>query len=405
MKKALTSFSVYDATIAFPTAFFLFIFMDLGVDATYLSYMYLLNLILIIILEFPTGIISDRYGRKASMIVSNLCFSVSYILVLNAGSPLFVLAHFVFTSLAITTRSGSQHSWMQEFTQNQKDHHAAFQKFEFYGLIGRLLGSLFGVLVYFLTENYAFSICVLLLMYTVSTVLLIRLEETHEPQPDSPFKEAIEVTVGYVNRNKGASIASILTLGSIYILSLPIYMYYPVSAEVYFSGNRSNAIIGVGFIFAAMCLVGIIFTKLTQKLIEHTPDKIGLISFIVGTLLTAFSPLIFIAYINNSGLTIFVLPVICSGVFTVLRTLSNSILTDSIRDVGEENNMSTLMSMFSAIGTIVFSLFYLVVNMATDQNDYGRLILHYVVILPCSLITAVSLLTLTFGCRRKSNEY
>ena len=127
MKRAITSFSIYDATIAFPTAFFLFIFMDLGIDAIFLSYMYLLNLVLIILLEFPTGIISDRYGRKISMIVSNICFAVSYIFVLNADSYIFVLAHFVFTSLAITTRSGSQHSWMQEFTQKQGDHHAGFQ--------------------------------------------------------------------------------------------------------------------------------------------------------------------------------------------------------------------------------------------------------------------------------------
>jgi len=261
MKRAITSFSIYDATIAFPTAFFLFIFMDLGIDAIFLSYMYLLNLVLIILLEFPTGIISDRYGRKISMIVSNICFAVSYIFVLNADSYIFVLAHFVFTSLAITTRSGSQHSWMQEFTQKQGDHHAGFQKFEYYGLLGRLAGSTFGVVVFFITESYLLSISILLLMYVTSTILFIRLEEDHIPKPHEPFTKSLKITFTYASRFKKKSIACILTLGSVFILSLPIYMYYPVSAEFYFSGDRVNSVIGVGFVFATMCLIGILSPK------------------------------------------------------------------------------------------------------------------------------------------------
>lgn len=146
------------------------------------------------------------------------------------------------------------------------------------------------------------------------------------------------------------------------------------------------------------------FTKITQNFIESAPERLGQISLLAGAFLAAFSPLILGAYVLNYGFLLFILPVICSGIFTVLRTLANSIVTDSIRSSGEENNMSTLMSMFSALGTIIFSLFYLIVNLSTDQNDYGRLILHYVVILPCSLITAISLFTLTYRKRRKLNE-
>lgn len=387
-------FAFYDATIAFPTAFFLYIFVELGVNPTLLSYMFLVNIILIILLEYPTGIIADRYGRKTSMIVSNICFAMSYLAALYSYFNVFLVLHFILTSIAITCRSGSQTSWLQEFTQKSANHHADFQKFEKYGLYGRLLGCVVGMCVYFATYSYYGSVMVLLLFYAISSYLFAKLPEAHCHKKDKHLLHSITETIAYTKAHYAKAIMLTLILGSVFILSLPIYMYYPILVEQYFKGDLKASILAVGSLFVCMCLVGIYLTKLTQRYIEKNPNSAHAVTIFISVLLALISPVIWLSvYLNVEGVLL-ILPVICSGLFTVIRTLVNSIITDMLKKDNVESEMSTLMSMFSALGSIVFSIIYFIIILFTKGNEYEIFIQHYAWILPCALITVAAIFKL-----------
>ena len=395
MKKVYFSIFTYDVKIAFPTAFFMYIFMDYGVDATLLSTMYLVNMVLILLLEYPTGILTDYLGRKRAMILSNVLFAFSYIFVLFVANTIFVIFHFIFTSLAIALRSGSFPSWLQEFSQSTGNHHREFQKFELFGLWGRLLGCIGGFLTYYFTGSYKVSIVVLMMLYCLTTFLFNNLDEHHNASHLNHFSADFSNSLAYFRSDYVKGILLIMNSGSIFLLSLPIYMYYPVNVDLYFEGNRMLCVLGVALMFVAMCLVGLLLTKVTQEFIAKNESNIHRAAVVSGLLLFLASPMMYYSYRTGHNLVILVLPVLCSGFYTILRTLSLSTITNIIKLDKKEQHMSSIMSMYSALGMALFCLYYLLINIFTQKDSFDRFIEHYVLILPIALLSALSVYILS----------
>jgi MFS family permease len=403
----------YDATICFPTAFFFYIFIDSGANAGLIAFLYLLVMFMIMILEVPTGFIADVIGRKNTMIVSNICFALAYICVLFSPDFFFIISYFIFYAFALAFRSGSLSSWLQEFSQKTANHHAEFQKFALYSLAGRMFGSSLGFAVFFLSGSYNVSIAILVLMYLLSIVLFKMLREDHKAKPDVSNQDIINDNIdkkhkdfknslNYIRAFGGQFVILSLISGAIFILSLPIYLYYPVHIDLLFQGNnRLSASFVVQLSFLSILVLGYFLTAYTKKILLNKSSHLKRLSVIYGMLLGSISILMYYSYKYELLYILVILPIICSALFNVLRTTSESISTDMIKKSGYEKNMSTIISLQSALGNIVFGLYYLMLNYAISLQGYGKIILLYIYILPVAFILTI-LITLMLD--RKSTQ-
>lgn len=105
----------------------------------------------IVLFEVPTGMLADRYGRKASFVVSCFVYSVSMFLYYKSGSfAMFVLAE-VLGAIAASFYSGAFEAWMVDSVMHQ-DSKFDFEKvFVVSGILdnlglalGTVLGAYFG---------------------------------------------------------------------------------------------------------------------------------------------------------------------------------------------------------------------------------------------------------------------
>lgn len=108
-----------------------------------------------VILEVPTGVIADFFGRKISLALGALIASVSALVYASYPSlPIFILGEFLF-ALALALHSGADHAFIFDSLKADKKSHLANKtvgRFESSGLLamaaaaplGSIIGGLFG---------------------------------------------------------------------------------------------------------------------------------------------------------------------------------------------------------------------------------------------------------------------
>lgn len=387
--KPYSALLMYDFAVAFSTSFFLYIFIDNNINSATLSNLYLFNLIFIFILEIPTGYIADSIGRKKTMILSNTCFIASYIVLIFL--PKYIILHFVFTTFALCFRSGSLSSWLQEFAHNSGNQAAEFQKFAIYRFIGRLLGSSFGCIAFIILKDYFYLIILVIIGYTISIFLFYKLPEEHTTHKHTA-KSHINSTLVYIKYFPIQFILLTLVVGAIFVLSLPIFMYYPAHINLLFGDQvRINSVITVQISFVIMCIVGYLLSIYAKRILTKNSSKLGYLSLLFGGILGAISVVMYYFYKMEYYVLLVILPIICSGLFGVIQTLAESTNTNIIKQAGYEGSMSTIMSIQSGFGMLVFSAYYFIVNSIITGPEYSRMVLIYILILPISFIVALSL--------------
>lgn len=388
--KPYISIFLYNASVAFPTSFSLYIFIDSGVSASLIAYLFVITLIGNIFLSTPIGLIADFIGRKKNMIISNFCFIFTYICALFFPNLTFVLGYFIFYAFALSFRNVSLNSWLQEFSQKTNNHHAEFHKFTMYSLVGSIIGSSAGLLIFSVSKSYFISIIVLLVMYLLSAFLFGKLNEDHLSNSKKNKTGAINNTVAYIKQSPLLFIVLSLITGSVFILSLPIYLYYPAHIDMLFgSQNRLQSAILVQIFFIIMCLSGYFLSRYTNKKLLKNTSNLKVLSIFYGFLLGSISLLMYYTYKNSFLYVLATLPIVCSTLFTVLRTTSESISTNIIKKLGFEKNMSTITSLQSAFGNIIFGLYYILLNFVITLQGYDKIILLYTAILPVAFVLSL----------------
>ncbi|MEK3789381.1 MFS transporter [Paenibacillus sp. FSL K6-1230] len=85
-----------------------------GLSLEMANYLLVILFLSVFLLEVPTGAISDKYGRKISMLLGLVCFMIySVLFVMSEDMWLLMIAQ-VFGGLAICLQSGSLESWVVE---------------------------------------------------------------------------------------------------------------------------------------------------------------------------------------------------------------------------------------------------------------------------------------------------
>ncbi len=235
---------------------FLAFYIDAGLSFKYLMYAQAFYTICIFLLEIPSGIIADYFGRKKTLIVATIlnAFAV-YLYALTNNFWVFLIAEF-FWALSFVLFSGTDEALVYDTLRNVDDVHKSktvFGRLESFSSFGVLIATpLGGILASLLSPKIVMYLMVF--PYVIAFLIVITLKEAKIENPVSwdyyfkNYKSELKLLISNL-----ALFKLIINLVAIQVLIYPIIWIYQ---EVFTELNLS--LFYMGFIYSAWLILAII---------------------------------------------------------------------------------------------------------------------------------------------------
>ncbi|MCY9581307.1 MULTISPECIES: MFS transporter [Paenibacillus] len=206
------------------TTLILFI-LSKGYSLQIANNLFIVLFVSIMILEIPTGIIADRFGRKKSVVLGFLCYLIYSLIFLAADNIYFLILAQLFGALATCLQSGALESWVVDNSEESIDHIFATSNSIMY-----IAGFICGILGAFLANIY-FGLPWIISIFTNIILLLLSIIVMKENRW-SPHT---------VENNKTFSVKSIFQNSKNIILSeKSLWIIFLVGIFVNFSNSAAN---------------------------------------------------------------------------------------------------------------------------------------------------------------------
>lgn|SRR3989344_134165 len=167
--------SFVSSLLFFAPAFFIIYFIGLGFSFFKISLIMAAPQLASIIFEIPTGAFADNYGRKYSVIISNILVALCFFAMIFFTDFTSILIIFFLFGLAITFGSGAFEAWVVDlinkdnkkllnnfFVKNQSIHSASLF---ISGFLGVFMVAKFGLSIIWSTAVVTFVISAIILLF------------------------------------------------------------------------------------------------------------------------------------------------------------------------------------------------------------------------------------------------
>lgn len=333
------------------------------------------------ITEVPSGYLSDRFGRKRTLMLSSTCLSMAYLLFFIGNSfGIFALAQ-IFMATGFAFSSGTDTAFHYESLQGlnrqneYREREAKALRFSFIaGAIGAVFGG--GIAIYHLKLIYGASF---LAVFT-SLILVWKMAEPEKEKNDNPDAMPTEVYKSLKKAwNNKFRFFTLYTLTMTVLLHFPYEFYQPylerVTKEM---GTISQATPGLtGIHLAATMLIGSWFTCFGKGIHLRCRVRITLIA-------CAFFQIILIC-----AMAVVINPIVL--VLLLARTASKAISTPlvnaEIAPLLKQSERSTYLSLQSLLGRVCYGAILLFLPFGASlfsDSFHGTLV--------CALIVGTLLL-------------
>ena len=155
--------------------FLILFFLEKGLTFLQIGTLYSIREILINILEIPSGLIADSFGRKKSLIVSFLFYIVSFIIFFaSVKYSAFILA-MLFYAIGDAFRTGTHKAMIFEYLKiktwdNQRTHYYGHTRS--WSQMGSAISSLLAASIVFISGNYRSIFIFSIIPYIIDLVLI-----------------------------------------------------------------------------------------------------------------------------------------------------------------------------------------------------------------------------------------
>jgi MFS family permease len=313
----------------------------------------------IFVLEIPTGVVADKYGRKTSIILGGLfsAISISIFGFIN-NYWAFFLAEFI-GAFGFTLLSGADKALIYDSliqTKKDKDAKVFLSRYESAGTLGVLIGFPLGSLIagssilpYPKTLPLTFIISGIFLLLTFFVALTLN-EPKRKEKVEEFIKEGFD-GFKYIFKHKKLRVFA-LNFALISATTFFMFWFYQSLAGVVGIDVKYNGFIGAGFNLFSMLLL------LNIKRIEK-------IFGMKNTLLySAILPGLFFIGLFFFRNIYFVL--IAIFIITGLKIMRSPILSDFMNRHIESRNRATVLSGVSMLEKIIVMILYPIVGLLAD---------------------------------------
>ncbi len=346
-----------------------------GLTYTEIGILYAIREVSINLLEIPTGIFADAYGRRKSMVMSMLSYIFSFSIFYLTSSFVFFAAAMVLFGLGEAYRTGTHKAMILEYLKRKG---ILDKKVEYYGAtrsfsqLGSAINSLLAAAVVFYTGNFRDIFLVTLIPYFINLVNLA----TYPSYLDGEIsrkkrKKRVHATLGnfagiFKNRPALRAMLNSSTFDAafkatkdylqrileIFALSLPVLLFLN-------GDQRTAMVIGVTYFFVYL------LSSFASRYSYVIVDKIGKLTrainltTILGGLALLFTGLAFQFSLDLLSISLFLM-------LYVLHNMRRPMTVGYISEKIKSKVMASGLSAESQLKTIFAAVFSVIMGYLAD---------------------------------------
>jgi len=358
-------------------------FLDwLQVDYTKIFILEAWFILWIVLLEIPTGVVADKYGRKVSVALGALFFAID-LLIFGTTKDYYILylAEFL-GAMGFALISGADKALIYDSLIEMKKKEEGkyyLSRYEAAGTLGILISLPLGSLI--AKSNiitYPKSLAFTFILSSVSLMLAfffyISIKEPKRYKPTENFVRLGIDGLKYLNKHK---ILRAFALNSTLVSAVTFFMfwfYQPLAGSIGI-GVAYYGFVGAGFNLFAMLLV------LNVKKLEDTFGMKNILFY------SAFVPsLLFIGLVISKNFYFVLFSILLISGMKILRA---PILSDFMNKHIDSKNRATVLSSVSLVERIVVTILYPIIGFLADVSLNYALMFLGVLALIFTFITRV----------------
>lgn len=369
--------------------FIMLFFREIGFTYFQIGILFSIREISNTILEIPSGIIADYFGRKNSMLFSFISYIISFIIFsISNNYYLFILAMFLFAN-GESFRSGTHKAMIVDYL---KMHNISEQKTEYYGntrawsQIGSAISSLIAGALVVYTGQYRIIFIASIFPYIIDLIILSTYPKALNGIQNIKYKKLPEIKNIKLLFTKKEYQKALLNSSiydglfkSIKDYIQPILQSFALSIPIILIRNDNHrSTITIAIVYFILYFLSAGSSKNAHKVNHFFNDnsKAINITFLFGVFITIISGIFFTLKIDLISIIFFI------GLF-ILQNLRRPLNMNYITEHIPKNLMATGLSIESQIKNITIAIFSPLIGYFSDifGVGYGIAIIALFVIL------------------------
>lgn len=329
--------------------------ISFGLTFSQIGMMELAAAIAIIILEIPSGIYADIYGRKKSRLIAYVLSIVAFTFLSFGSTPAIFIFGWMLSGAADAFQSGAQDALIFD-TLKQLDREKDYMKIKSHFLlintISVIVGSLAGSYLYGIDPRLPWYLVTITII--VSTLLFLTIKEPRFASSYKSFKEhLINFKKSLVYSLSKIEVRRLIVFGI--VLALPMYVYTTLLNQPYLI-SRGFSVQSLGIIFAIITGSGGLIASLTHRIEPILKQKT---SFVLIVLSFVFL-LLFMGLINNQFVIFLII------LFYIVDNFKNVIIDNYLNESISSESRATVLSVQSFLNNILISIIFVFVGYLID---------------------------------------
>ncbi|MBN1112873.1 MAG: MFS transporter [Bacteroidales bacterium] len=363
--------------LRFFEAFLILFLIEKGMSFTNIGILYAIKEIVINMLEIPSGIIADSYGRKSSLVGSFIFYIISFVLFFFANNFIVLALAFVLYGVGDAFRSGTHKGMIMDYL---KLNGWTNQKINYYGhtrswsQIGTAVSALFaGVLVFYSgAYNYIFVFSIVPYLINIVNVASYPtvLDFSEQTKKRGDFVQTFKDFIATIRNKKVLKLINSSALHTAYLGAVKDYIQ-PLMVSVIimiplFTGvdqvKKSGLFVGVFYFVIYMLTSGM--SKLSGSIEYKSKRNLAFITLLIGFGAGVISGLLYL----NSYLIFATIAFVAIFMFENLR---KPILTGYVADNVDNSILTSVISAQSQLKTVITAILALLFGLLADYIGIG----------------------------------
>ncbi len=358
--------------------FFILYFRSLGLSFLQIGFLFSISEIATYLLEIPTGIIADLYGRRRSMVFSMSSYIVAFLVFYFFPSFWMLALGMALIALGDTFRTGTHKAMIYEYLKIKGIYDL---KVEYYGAtrsfsqLGSAVNAILSAIVVIFTKSYRNVFLFALIPYTLNLINLATYPKELEGEVASKKKTRKAALLAFLGIFKSWTtlkpiINSALFDGSYSLAKAylqPILKAMALSMPVFFhlSGDDRTAVV-VGVVYFLIYMMTSTASRNSGKFVKRVKsiEMAVNLTFLAGALSILLSG--FFRSLNLSILSVVVLIVIY-----ILQNLRKPLMVAYISEKAPSSALTSTLSVESQIKTFFTASMAPVLGKIADVAGVG----------------------------------
>ena len=310
--------------------------------------------ITLFLVEVPSGIFADKYGRKLSLALSGFFLIISYLL-LGFGTTLFIfiLAR-LFDALFWGLMSGSDSAFVYDTLKELKREKEYSKVFGRGNTIWMFLLASLSIIGAYLSNFFSFRELIFISCSIVFIGFLISLTfkepKFHKKIGDTNYISHLKAALSFAFNNK--KIRNLMIYYTL-VASFSFALYFLIQAY-YGTSNVSSTVLGIGVAF--YFVFGGIGSMIAHKLNEKVSSENLLIFILLFSSLLYFGIFLVNPYFSLGFIAL----------LSLLGGIRDLIIDQEIHDSTESHHRATIISIKSLFRSVIYAIFAPLIGLIVD---------------------------------------